>query len=336
MKDKATLRILLSLLAILAGAEIALRALGFTPYSPSPTHVLAEPAGAVIPHPEYGISLNPGAYQITINEGLHYQATHLGDSSRLSFPPPDILPEKEIYFYGCSFTYGMGVSDEETFPALLQQSFPEYRVKNYACPGWSSLHALLIMKKQLERGERPELAVLGYTSLQDARNQLSGIQQSYWREAMFPGLPETATRQASFPYARQKGNSLKISYKPLAEFERRWALSKYSATAYRLENAISNIRYGFTDKYELTERIIREMADLCREEGVRFILMALDKSDSAEKLAVFCRKEHIEFVDATLDISDNRYNLSPYDSHPNKEAHQFYAQRIVSYLSHRE
>lgn len=333
MKGKAILFNLFMLLLILAGAEIMLRISGFTPYVYTPTNIHAEPSRAVLPHPEYGISLNPGTFQVTINEGLHYQATHLADSSRLSLPPSDTLPKKGLYFYGCSFTYGMGVSDEEAFPALLQQAFAEYRVKNYACPGWSSLHALLVMKKQLERGKCPEMAILGYTSLQDARNQLTGIQQKYWREAMFPDLPEAATRKVQFPYACLEENTLKIHYKPLAEFSQRWALSKYSATAYRLENAISNIRYGFADKYELTERIIQEMADRCREKGVRFIVVALDKSESADKLAGFCREEEIEFVDATLDISNSRYNLSPYDSHPNKEAHRFYAKRIVSYLN---
>jgi hypothetical protein len=331
MAKKKITPILFTTAVVLLATEAIVRLFGFTPHAPSSTKLVAEPPGALSAHPQYGLALKPGTYKVTINEGLKYRATHLPDRSRLTLPVSDTSLQKEIAFYGCSFTYGMGVDDEETFPALVQQALPKYQTKNYSCPAWSSLHALLVMKKQFEKGVRPDVAVLGYTSLQDARNQLSGIQQKYWREAMFGNAPEAA-QKANFPYAFFEKAQLNVEYKPFLEFSQRWWLSRYSAAVFRLENAISNILFGFTDKYELTEAIIRKIDTLCRENYIRFIVVALDKGDSTEKLEGFCKKAQIEFVDATLDISDQQFNLQPYDSHPNQKAHRSYAKRIVAYL----
>jgi hypothetical protein len=42
-----------------------------------------------------------------------------------------------IFCLGCSFTYGIGVRQEETWPALIQQRFPEYDVHNLGSAGSS-------------------------------------------------------------------------------------------------------------------------------------------------------------------------------------------------------
>jgi hypothetical protein len=42
-----------------------------------------------------------------------------------------------IFCVGCSFTYGTGVRQEETWPALIRQQFPEYNVHNFGSAGSS-------------------------------------------------------------------------------------------------------------------------------------------------------------------------------------------------------
>jgi hypothetical protein len=42
-----------------------------------------------------------------------------------------------IFCLGCSFTYGIGVRQEETWPSLVQQRFPEYNVHNLGSAGSS-------------------------------------------------------------------------------------------------------------------------------------------------------------------------------------------------------
>ncbi|NNE29377.1 MAG: hypothetical protein HKN16_07060 [Saprospiraceae bacterium] len=214
---------------------------------------------------------------------------------------------------------------------MVQNSIPSISTKNYAAPAYGTVHSLLQLKANFEAGEIPEYAILGYTSYHEARNQLSGNQQKYWRESFFPG--ETLARNAArFPYAKEEGSELQIDFLSLKDFRTRSKLSSYSVLFNRFENAISNIIYGFTDKYRLTESILVEIQNLCSANGVSFLLVCLDASESCENLEEFCQDIDIQFLNASLDITDPTYNLLPYDSHPNSKAHKFYGELISSYL----
>jgi hypothetical protein len=45
--------------------------------------------------------------------------------------------KKYFLFFGCSFTYGEGVNDDETLPAQVALQNPSYQIYNYSKPGWS-------------------------------------------------------------------------------------------------------------------------------------------------------------------------------------------------------
>ncbi|MCB0707060.1 MAG: hypothetical protein KDC34_17210 [Saprospiraceae bacterium] len=311
-------------------SEVVMRLLGYLPHQPVYTDIVSSPPDAIIYDSNYGLGLNPGTYDITINRGLRYHATHLPDSTRLTSHNAQ-NGKPEIFILGCSFAYGMGVDDEKTFASLIQGDFPEMNVRNLAAPAYSTVHSYLQLKSQLERGHIPAVVVLAYTSYQDARNQLSGLQQKYWRESLIrgnhPGLED-----ARMPYVVKKDTGLEIRYLPLTDFSAWWKLSRYSAVVDGLEHIWSNFMYGFTDKYTLTEEVIGKIKNLCEQHQIRLVIMPLDKSQSAEKLKTFCLNQGIDFLDACIDIQDPYYNLEPYDSHPNEAAHLFYAERLKGYL----
>jgi hypothetical protein len=310
--------------------EVALRMAGFQVHRVVETKVSSHPNGAMIYHPYYGLALNPGRYDVTINDGLHYVANHEMDSARSTGSAVDKgLPL--VYFYGCSFTYGMGVNDWETFPSLLQQQYPEWQFKNYAVPGYSTVHGLLQLQSAIEKDKLPQLVVLGYTSYQDARNQLSGIQQKYWSESL-PLVNLDGKQDAHLPYVRKKNAGFEIDYLPFSAMQRRWALSRHLVFINRFENAMSHLIYGFTDKYKLTEWIMNEMNVICKAHHIKFIVVALDRSESAYKMEYYCAENNIDFLDATIDIQDAHFNLQPFDSHPNQVAHAHYARRLNNYL----
>ena len=311
-------------------AEGILRILGFGPHEIIKTEILSNPTKAFTFHPKLGLGLNPGTFEVTINEGLKYKATHLSDSTRITSLHVN-RKGPEIHYYGCSFTYGMGVDDQETYPFLVQNSFPMSYSQNFAAPAYGTVHGLLQLKENLKRGKKPDIAILGYTSYQDARNQLSGNQQKYWSESFFPDRP-VDRMLARFPYAKIKGGNLLVEYLPLENFAKRSRLSKYSVVWFRMEIAISNIIYGIRDKHELTERIFEAIKTLCSKNAINLLIVNLDKSHSGKLLEKYCRSNNISFLDAAIDISDPKYNLQPYDSHPNAEAHKLYATEISNYL----
>ncbi len=319
-----------AVLILFIALEVGFRIAGFQVYEPAKTSMVSKPDQALYYHPKYGLGLNPGQYSVTVNGGLLYQTSHLADSTRIT-SRLNKNGRAQIHFYGCSFTYGMGVDDESTFPWIVQEACPYWHVKNYAGPGYSTLHGLIQLTDVIEEGVLPKVVVVGYTSYQDARNQLSGIQQKYWSESMV--LDSTrGIETAHMPYVKKKGKQIEINYLPFSAMQKRWEFSRSSVVIYRLENAISNIMYGFTAKYELTELILSELNSTCVEHGMKLIVMALNKSESAIKLEKFCSMHHINFLDAAIDINDKRFNLLPFDLHPNEAAHKYYANRLINYM----
>ncbi len=68
-------------------------------------------------------------------------------------PLIDSLPRNRYaLFLGCSYTYGDGVSDNQTLPYYFQADSPGYRAYNYGFLAYSPLHALArLQQQQLER-----------------------------------------------------------------------------------------------------------------------------------------------------------------------------------------
>jgi hypothetical protein len=51
----------------------------------------------------------------------------------------------EVNFFGCSFTFGEGVADDQTFPAYVQAALPGSSAKNFGFHGYGVHHALAIL-----------------------------------------------------------------------------------------------------------------------------------------------------------------------------------------------
>lgn len=103
--------------------EIALLLLGYRSYKTTLYKVETHPANAFIGDSLLGIQLNPGNYQITLNDSVTFHATHDINGKRVTVNQPN-FNDKQIVMLGCSFTYGYGVNDNETFTSLLQACKP--------------------------------------------------------------------------------------------------------------------------------------------------------------------------------------------------------------------
>lgn len=54
--------------------------------------------------------------------------------------------KKSIVLFGCSYTYGDGLSEEETFSLQLYKSTKGYDVYNYGISGGGVQHMLYLLK----------------------------------------------------------------------------------------------------------------------------------------------------------------------------------------------
>lgn len=58
---------------------------------------------------------------------------------------------KKIAFYGCSFTYGTGLSDDETFTSRLQKHFPNIQIVNRGIGGHGSVQNYLQFRNDVKK-----------------------------------------------------------------------------------------------------------------------------------------------------------------------------------------
>jgi hypothetical protein len=126
--------------------EGLLRLLGAGPWDPRPVNVQAEPGGSLYElHPTLGYRHRAGEFRIT-QEVLRWTATHDDETLRITDRPGDEgrgARRPELWIMGGSFTHGWAVNDWETFPWLLQEGLPEYRVVNFGVGGYGTLQSLV-------------------------------------------------------------------------------------------------------------------------------------------------------------------------------------------------
>ena len=80
----------------------------------------------------------------------------------LPFDPPEIL------FLGCSFTFGIGVNDDETFPALLaSKPWRGFRIRNQSFSGYGTNHAYVMLREALAAPKRPACVFYAYANHAD-------------------------------------------------------------------------------------------------------------------------------------------------------------------------
>lgn len=88
-------------------------------------------------------------------------------------PPPQEPVRGTIVFLGCSYTFGVGVEDDETFVSILARDYwPHYRLLNHAFPGWATCEALVVLEDELKQTETPAAVVYCWIDNHEKRNWL--------------------------------------------------------------------------------------------------------------------------------------------------------------------
>lgn len=83
--------------------------------------------------------------------------------------------DKFIAFFGCSFTFGEGVSDSDTLPNQVARMMPGYCVYNYAAPGYGPQQMFEMAKSGFVRKTIPQdEGIVVYTIFFDHLNRATG------------------------------------------------------------------------------------------------------------------------------------------------------------------
>lgn len=307
--------------------EVTLRLFGVEPFRVRRFEIQSSPKFCLIPNEQYGFGLNPGAFDITINKGVSYHTTHSADSLRILTYEPIEHVHKTVDIHGCSFTYGMSVDDSLAFPFLLQQGFSDIRFRSFAVPGFGNIQALIRLQEQLNKEDLPDTLILCYADFHDERNVLN----ANYRKSLYHGflnanadvLPLFAEGKVPF-YDAEKG----IQYCSWNELYDNWRGRTYCAVINSFQNTVEKIQFR-QGKVE-THQILLRLHHLCRQQKVHLIIATITKSESTEQTIEYCKQEGIEVIDIGLDLSNAEFSSLPYDTHPNKKAHQVFEARLRS------
>lgn len=266
---------------------------------------------------------------------ITYDINHNLDGSRFTGSVCSQIAKNKLHFYGCSITWGHGVSDTSTFPYKVQSLLgDEICVKNYGVGSYSTLQAYLLFEQHLIRGDTPQVAVLDYGSFQNSRN-IMGLS---WRNAWFT-MAYTSSNDSmdlkfpnfAVPYAILEDNKLKINYYSKSDM-----FIPYARRLFAIWDNIyvtrENIRESKVDSEKVAIEIIKNMKERCDSLGIKFILCGI--FDDIETVSMLNYFSNIDYncVNISVNHKDSKYNLLPYDPHLNDLANSILANHFVNYF----
>lgn len=311
--------------------EIALWILGFRPYENVDYKVVSEPKNAFMGDPDLGIRLNPGSYTITLNDSVEFKTTHL-DNGQRKVPNLNEISDSsagEIHFFGCSFTYGYGVNDEETFAAITQKEWPNYRVYNHAVSGYGTVHSLLQLQEE-DNLMQDDVVLLCFSTYHFMRNPLSQEYRSRLKIGFENSSKNLDKKMENARFPSKQGCNEEINYFSWEEMYENWAGRELFATINFLQTQWDYYLDSDLDQVAIAECLIQEMYDNCAARKVKFGVVCLDQDKRTQKLQKAL--PDIPWVSVQFDFGNSDLTNLPFDSHPNAKGHQFIHYKLSPFL----
>lgn len=315
-------------------SEISLRLKGFHPRTLrrlAAFLTIEPPGGLHTRHPTLGYLTKPGEFKVTLPGPYSFKITFLENGLRVTHHLNTYSEKrrKEIWIFGCSFTQGWSLNDEETYPWLLQEKLTDNEVVNFGVDGFSTVQSLIQLREALAKGARPELVILSYGSFHDQRNTLTRA----WMKRRLTAGAGQAYGSVSLPYARlSKDNRLEILYRP---FEYNGVpLMRYSTLANLIDDTNNRNLEKTYHSPEVSQALINEFSILCKANGIEFVLAGILSDPATQAMLEHFKTEGVKTVDISVDLS-RKENINPYDGHPGSIANKEYARKLEAFLARR-
>ena len=307
-------------LIFLVGAEIILRAKGITPVPYEKAAIRVEPDDRLVAREALvGWAHIPGAHTITLATGFRFRFTIMHDKLRITRPLASHAGQDhrdKIWIFGCSYTEGWSLNDEETYPWLLQERFPAYDVVNYGVGGYGTVHSLIQFREALKTSA-PKVAVLAYADFHDERNTLA---RSHRRAIAL----DNDLGPLEYPHGRLDSQGrLQITYSDISYTE--VPTARFLALGQFVEMELSRFDTKRLRSHEVSEALVLEMARIAREHGVKLVLANIDRGSGGVRMLEFARNHGIPAVDMSVDRKIPGNTNLPHDAHPSARANRHYA-----------
>lgn len=314
--------------------EILLRVLLYEPYHYYPFAIHAEPQQCIIPDSICGFRLNPGNYQVVINQALQFETSHETTGERFT-PKPD-SSTYNIHIHGCSYTYGFGISDSLTMAYRLQQDFgKQATVHNLAVLGYGNVQSYHLIKSAIVHGNKPDMVIINYASFHDERNALTTRYRKDLKIgfAQADSTAQTQYNSLRFPYVAKQDDSLVFRWDSWEDIYQNFPLREHSALINLLQTISDKWDWGKYHKEELSNLLFLEIQKLCEKHQIDLLVTTITKNQRSSDLLRFCQQQGIATLDISVDLYDVANNNLPYDSHPNGNAHRVFYEKLRQYLT---
>lgn len=272
----------------------------------TPLKTVSKPRLLFRPDPVLGWSLSPQhAVKVSFRKNVFQTVNQLGWRH---VPSHAAAEGSRVAFYGCSFTYGTGLSDDETFCNLVQASRPSIKVLNRGIGGHGSVQNFLQFRRDIH-ARAIDAAVFGIISDHRFRN-IAHPQRM--RQYLNPEWSTLGVEHVPVARLEPSGN-VRIVYLPI------WqpVIRDVDFQIFLPDDFMINIA-----TLAVFDLIVKSSKDA--DIPVAFIL--LDKLDPDFNRTVMGR------FPETVDVStpdDENHSFKPKDSHPNAYANQLFAERIL-------
>ena len=334
--------ILVAIAIALAGLEFLLRVTGHHPYR-APVVAAAslatqssgplrdtdrEPANppraaqrvAVPPHEEdgeLGYRPKPGHY-IVAPPGLRpFSVTIDANSRRITHAGGDSARARQAWFFGCSFTYGWGLDDEQTFAWKIRQASNDLDVVNFAASGYGNVHGLLQFRRALQAGHRPKFAAIVYASFHDERNALLRF---YRKDHIGRHI---------FPYARLAAGKLVTVIEPVEYTP--WPLQQELATVEFAEHAYNRNEDWLFGSQQVTKAVLREFMSLASAHSIPVVVFGIWNNERTREVVSYAKTIGAIAADVSEDLEQPGAKVEG-DSHPSAATNDRYAQKMLAVL----
>lgn len=309
--------------------EIAIRIVGGKPYHQENYSLAISPSYAYEGDDSLGIQLNPGIFDITLNNKIKFIATHTDKRVRKTKRVDSLPIEREVAVMGCSFTYGYGVNDEEHFTSLLQKKHPSYNFTNYGVIGYGTVQSYLQLKKKIAENEQPNEVVLVFSSFHLERNALTPTYKRALKIGFNQSMAEVETFMsgAKFPYYSSV-DPMQLKFLSWDSLYTDWLGRTHFASVNYVQTAWDNIQTKKIDLIEISKEIILNFNKLCTENDIRFNLILLDNEEAMTDFFEEVNNHGFPIIKVGFDFSDSKWTNLPYDMHPNQDGHIKIAEAI--------
>lgn len=237
-----------------------------------------------------------------------YEMVYAIDEGKCRATPDPPEPRGSILITGGSFTFGVGVNDDETYPSILGSEYwKDYKVKNRSVGGWGTTQAYLVVSDVLDAEEKPSLVLYAVITPRCHRNR------NYLRKSWFESVQIRG---------ENRGN-----WRKLPHFELRNGRPVFQGVAG--EAAAIDDSSPLLEEMEIavTIALMKEMHEKCAREGIPFVIIGLPNGNGADmdpRIMQALQQNEIP----VLDLTHMKLDMFPHDGHPNASDHRRMARAI--------